>query len=286
MADQDTKFSVETLRSQFTSPYCLVPTSDNKILFMRTWYPPAGTAGNIAILFLHGITAHSGAYNNILATPLAKAGFYVYGLDIRGHGLSDGIRGDIPSTRRLILDICEALTYVRQKHQKTILLGHSVGVVMACRALAHCSALVDGVVFLSFARAFRPGMHREITTWTKIKIGLSAIIRPSHPIISYYHPGIAGIGDPMYTFQYTLRFMRAINPRGRFLPPQIKIPVYVGAGEYDELFRVEDVRNLFVELPAHQKVFYVLPGAKHAAFPGECLNSLFDWIRAQAYSKK
>ncbi len=279
MAVQDAKFSVETLRSSFTGPYCLVPTSDGKTLFMRAWSPPAGKAENIAILFLHGITAHSGAYNNILATPLATAGFYVYGLDLRGHGLSDGIRGDIPSTKRLVLDICEALAFVRKMHPKTILLGHSVGVVMACRALAHCPTLIDGAVFLSFARTFRPGMHKRISTWTKIKIAWSALINPSHPIINYSHPGIAGVGDPMYTFTYTLRFMRAINPRGKYLPLHISFPLYVGAGEQDELFAVDDVHKFYEELPASQKIFHVFPGAKHTAFPEGCLNHLFDWMQ-------
>ncbi len=279
MAEQETKFSVEKLRSTFTGPHYLVPTSDGKTLFMRAWEPPTERAENIAILFLHGITAHSGSYNNILATPLAKEGFHVYGLDLRGHGLSDGIRGDIPSKQRLVLDVCEALTFVRKKHPKTILLGHSVGVVMACRAFTHCPTLIDGAVFLSFAQTFRSGMHRRITTWTKLKIAWSALLHPSHPIISYSHPGIAGVGDPMYTFTYTLRFMRTINPRGNFFPPQITVPVYVGAGEHDELFAVEDARKFYEELRASQKVFHVLPGAKHTAFPGECLNHLFDWIR-------
>ncbi len=279
MAASNSKFSVSTLRSTFTGSHCLVTTSDGQTLFMRMWEPLNGTAKNVAILFLHGITAHSGAYNNILATPLARGGFTVYGLDLRGHGLSDGIRGDIPSTKRLVLDICEALAFVRKMHPKTILLGHSVGVVMACRALAHCPTLIDGAVFLSFARSFRPGMHKRITTWTKIKIAWSALLRPSHPIINYSHPGIAGIGDSMYTFIYTLRFMRAINPRGKYLPPQINIPVFMGAGEQDELFAVDDVRKFYEELPASQKSFHVLPGAKHAAFPEGCLNPLFDWMQ-------
>ncbi len=281
--DQDVKFSVEKLRSSYTGPHCLVPTSDGKTLFMRAWEP--AKAGSVAILFLHGITAHSGAYNNILATPLAKAGFHVYGLDLRGHGLSDGIRGDIPSKNRLVLDICEALAFVRKRHPKTVLLGHSVGVVLACRALSHCPTLVDGVVFLSFARAFRSGMHKRMTVWTKVKIACSALLRPSHPIINYSHPGIAGIGDPMYTFTYTLRFMRAINPRGKYIPSQINSPVFVGAGDHDELFAVDDVRKLFEELPASQKIFQVLPGAKHAAFPEGCLNHLFDWMQAQVVSR-
>ncbi len=282
MPVQDSKFSVATLRSTFPGPHCLVPTSDGKTLFMRVWEPPAGTAvGNMAILFLHGITAHSGAYNNILATPLAKGGFPVYGLDLRGHGLSDGVRGDIPSKKRLVRDICEAIACVKQKHPQVILLGHSVGVVAVNRALGHCPELCDAVVFLSFARRFRSGMHKSLTTWSKVKIACSALFRPSHPVINYSHPGIAGVADPMYTFTYTLRFMRAINPRGKYLPSLFSIPVYVGAGEYDELFGVDDVRKFYEELPASRKDFYVFPGAKHAAFPEGCLNHLLDWMKAQ-----
>ena len=284
MVDSNYQFNAAALRSTFSGSHCLVPTSDGKILFVRKWEPAGGQIEDAAILFLHGITAHSGAYNNILATPLAKAGFPTYGLDLRGHGLSDGIRGDVPTTDRLVRDICETIRVIRNHHAKLVLLGHSVGVVLACRALSHCPDLIDGAIFLSFARNFRPGVHKKRSLGNTVKILFSSVFRPSHPVIKYSHPGIAGIGDPMYTFTYTLRFMRAINPRGKFLPRQISIPVYVGAGDHDELFTVEAMKNFYEEVPATRKTFYVLPGAKHASFPGDCLNSLFEWIRVSFYS--
>ena len=78
------------LREEFKEPHYLIPTSDEKVLFLRAWEP--SISSNIAILIFHGITAYAEPYSEIAAKPLAKEGYSVFGLDLRGHGLSDGIR--------------------------------------------------------------------------------------------------------------------------------------------------------------------------------------------------
>ncbi|GAH58853.1 unnamed protein product, partial [marine sediment metagenome] len=95
---------VSKLREDFTDKHYLITTSDNIILFLRAWEPPKKS--NKAILILHGIAAYSGPYE-IMGKNLSKLDYTVFGLDLRGHGLSDGKRGDYPSRKRLIMDLTE-----------------------------------------------------------------------------------------------------------------------------------------------------------------------------------
>ena len=86
------------LREEYEEPHHLLLTSDGVSLFLRKWKPTTGTSRQSAILILHGITAYSGPYA-MIAEPLSERGFPVYSLDLRGHGLSDGNRGDCPRER-------------------------------------------------------------------------------------------------------------------------------------------------------------------------------------------
>ncbi|GAI80973.1 unnamed protein product, partial [marine sediment metagenome] len=100
------------LREEYDGPHHLLITSDGVNLFLRKWEPKTETPRQSAILILHGLTAYSGPYY-MIAEPLAERGFKVYGLDLRGHGLSDGNRGDCPSEERFVKDICETIKFVR-----------------------------------------------------------------------------------------------------------------------------------------------------------------------------
>src|SRR5690349_17843013 len=60
---------------------------DGTKLYVRTWLPE-GTPRAVVVL-VHGLKAHSGLYE-WPASEMAKAGFAVYALDLRGHGKSGG----------------------------------------------------------------------------------------------------------------------------------------------------------------------------------------------------
>ncbi len=144
---------VAALRNGYTGPHDLVRTSDGKILFVRRWDPKSNP--KLSILIFHGITAYSGPYGPLIAEQLSEAGFTVYGLDLRGHGLSDGSRGDHPSQDRLVKDLSETVVYVKSKSSKLVLLGHSLGALSAIVAFNSSPSEVDGLILLSVAEKIR-----------------------------------------------------------------------------------------------------------------------------------
>jgi len=268
---------IPKLRKNSKKPHHLITTSDNKTLFLREW--KAEDSSKVAILIFHGITAYSEPYNEI-ALPLTKEGYNVFGLDLRGHGLSDGNRGDMPSKERLIRDLCEVIDFLKNKFSTLIVFGHSLGVISAFIALKHCEDKLDGLILLSAARKVREGAYNKPSFSKKLKILYNSIVHKEKPVIDYYREGMRGLDDPLFNFKYTLRFLRILSPESLSIPEKIEIPVILGVGDQDELFEVESAKALYEEIPSETKNFFILKGAKHAEFPEGSFSGLINWLNS------
>ncbi|MFX0010872.1 MAG: alpha/beta hydrolase [Candidatus Hermodarchaeota archaeon] len=270
---------VKKLREEFKDPFDLVTTSDGIILFLRKWEPP--NPSNIAVLILHGRTSYS-KYYEMFGNAISQAGFTAVGLDLRGHGLSDGIRGDYPSKERLFNDLVETIIFLKKQFKSLILFGHSLGVLNALISTTYSSEKVDGLILLSAGKTIRPGVYKKLSFFEKLKILFSSILRPSKPVIKYYREGMVGLDDPLFTFNYTLRFVRLIDFKILDRLDELHCPVFFGIGEHDELFSVESARSLFDGLPCQDKKFFVMPGAKHAVrFTEETFNEITSWLKTK-----
>jgi len=268
---------VEALREEYKGAHHLLTTSDGLTLFLRKWESQSETPRKSAVLILHGITAYSGPYA-MLAEPLSDRGFTVYGLDTRGHGMSDGGRGDCPSRERYIADICETVRFVSRRHETLVLLGHSLGVVSSIFAMNHCLESLGGAVLLSAGRALRGRIGGELSFIQRLKILLSSIVAPGRPVIKYEREGMVGLDDPLFNFSYTLRFMRMGRFEDEAFPEKVDFPVFVGIGDSDEVFSVDSCRELYEDIPSDSKEFHVIDGAKHAEFPDGAWEPLFMWM--------
>lgn len=84
------------------------------------------------VVFLHSVAEHSGRYREV-AAGLKEAGYGVYRFDCRGHGRSDGARGDVQG----FLDyVCDADLVVERARAHfpglpVFLAGHSMGALVA-----------------------------------------------------------------------------------------------------------------------------------------------------------
>jgi pimeloyl-ACP methyl ester carboxylesterase len=270
------ELNVSKLREEFKDPHYLINPDDNTTLFLRAW-EPSSNLKNIAILIFHGITAYSGPYE-LIAKPLSNSGYSVFGLDLRGHGLSDGNRGDYPNRECLIKDLCTTISFLKNKFPTLTLLGHSLGVMSSIVAVNNCIENIDGLILLSAGREARPGVYTPLSILDKLKIVFSSLISPSKPVISYYREGMTGLDDPLYNFKYTLRFMRIFNPKKLEIPEKLDIPVIVGVGDQDEIFTVESAKNLLNEIQGDNKEFFVMKNGKHAEFPKDSFKPLISWL--------
>ena len=270
---------VKKLREDFKEPYEVVTTSDGITLFLRKW--ESQSPSNKAVLILHGITAYSGPYE-MFGKAIAKAGFTAVGLDLRGHGLSDGNRGDYPSKERLINDLVETIVYLKKKYNSLLLFGHSLGVLTALITKKNSTEKIEGLILLSAGKTINPGVYKSPSVLQKLKILVSAIFRPSKPVINYYREGISGLDDPLFNFKYTLRFMRLVSFQDLDFSEEINCPVILGVGEHDEIFSVESAQSLLDEIPCKDKTFFIMAGAKHAVeFSEEVFKEIKSWLSAK-----
>lgn len=94
----------------------------------RRW--TADGAARATVLMLHGINEHSGRYEHV-GRQLAAAGFHVVAYDHQGHGESGGVRSYVEEFDRFLEDAEDHLANCREFGLPVVMLGHSMGGLIA-----------------------------------------------------------------------------------------------------------------------------------------------------------
>jgi len=269
------------LRQEYSGPHYVFTTSDGETLFIRHWKPDtvATARKDIAVLLYHGVTAYSGAYE-MAGVPISEAGYNVFGLDYRGHGLSGGNRGDAASKERWIADLAESVKFVKSLgYKQVIVMGHSMGMAAAICAATAVPDELAGVILLSGAYEGKKGNSMEkLSIFQKARIFSSAIFRPSHQAVEAYSDDMLGLNDPLFSYKYTVRFLTMLDVKKLHLPAGMAVPVLVAVGDQDEVFEVEKVREFFDQVPQADKEFLVWKGAMHAKISRDHWEQIVDWL--------
>lgn len=98
-------------------------------LFGQAWKP---NSVNGTILLIHGFAEHIGNYGRLI-NDFVEANFAVIALDMRGHGLSEGIRGFVESPQCYAEDIEEWVDYCFPHiapNKPLFIWGHSLGALV------------------------------------------------------------------------------------------------------------------------------------------------------------
>ncbi|GAB3767699.1 alpha/beta hydrolase [Ramlibacter monticola] len=130
--------------------------SDGENLAVQDWHLSYGVRPRALVLLVHGLGEHAGRYDG-LARLLSHWGFLVRGYDHYGHGQSGGTRGALPQPHRLLDDLADLVESTRSRSPglPLVLLGHSLGGLVAAGLVARGIAPVDGLVLSSPALAPR-----------------------------------------------------------------------------------------------------------------------------------
>lgn len=100
-------------------------------IVVRTWSNPGA---RYAVLLAHGYGEHSGRYEHV-ADALVADGAVVVAPDHVGHGLSEGERALVPDVEEVVDDLDAARDAVVPAGLPVVLLGHSMGGIVATRYL-------------------------------------------------------------------------------------------------------------------------------------------------------
>ena len=125
--------------------------SDGENLAVQDWPLPEGEPCRGTVLLVHGLGEHVGRYDAV-ARRLNDWGFAVRGYDQYGHGESGGPRGGLTSDLRLLDDLADLVDATRARMpagQPLVLLGHSMGGLVASRFVSLKIRPVDALVLSS-----------------------------------------------------------------------------------------------------------------------------------------
>ncbi len=142
---------VADLSGKIDDRHGFVTSADQTRLFYRHW--PASTTWNgRVVVVLHGIGYHSAPYK-VIADALNPQGTEVYGLDARGHGLSQGRRGFVGTSAEVGADVECMIRLVKQQQPKAkvFLLGDSMGADLALNYAKRNSRELAGLILLALA---------------------------------------------------------------------------------------------------------------------------------------
>jgi acylglycerol lipase len=173
-------------------------------IYWQGWIPDDPTG---VVVLTHGLAEHGGRYWHV-ATRLAQDGYATYVADHRGHGKSDGVKGNINRMSEVVTDL---ETMVRSAAQRQpdlpmFLYGHSMG----------------GLVALAYVLTGRPAeLKGLIITSVAIDLGVgSAAERLAAKVLSRVAPSVGTVQLDASTISRDPEAVRAydedpLNYRGK-----------------------------------------------------------------------
>lgn len=114
-------------------------------IHVRTWLPAGAPAGVVVVA--HGFAEHGGRYAAV-AERLVDQGLVVRVADHRGHGLSEGKRTSVVRFDDYVDDVTTVIAQARARWPslRLVLLGHSMGGLIALDLAVRPDAPIDGLV--------------------------------------------------------------------------------------------------------------------------------------------
>lgn len=149
--------------------------ADGLSVFVRDWPHPQARD---AVLMVHGLGEHSGRYRQ-LAQWFHARGYAVRCYDQRGHGETAGQRGAVRQSDDLLDDLAIVYNdYAAQQPRKPLLLGHSMGGLVATRAVLDGRVNPDALLLSS------PALRSHESIWLIRLASVLARVLPNLPLRS------------------------------------------------------------------------------------------------------
>lgn len=259
------------------------------------------TSFSTMLVFIHGTAAQSKLYLP-LADTLRHYGIATALLDLRGHGLSEGIRGDAKNTTALARDLKLFLDTLRAKYpgKKIVLGGHSLGAGACLKYLAFFyerKSLYrppDALVLMS--GGFYPNPNRVRAS--RSQQGAFARINPLQSfllipdILLDLHPKAfeillpddslvrEAVSKQLLTTHYALTFFLAAFPIDVIEAyQQVKFPTLLVIGKDDELLHIADAEYTLSRLPVKEKSL-IVSDANHINVIWRSAPAIATWINS------
>lgn len=266
--------------SSILSPFT---AADGENIALQDWPLPDHWPTNQArglVLIVHGLGEHAGRYQAV-ARELNAWGFVVRSYDHHGHGESGGIQGGLPHAMRLIDDLADVVDdsrrmmmdqYGMQQRHPLILLGHSMGGVVAAGFVRQNIRPVDGLVLSS------PALDPGLDAWQKFLMSTLTRVAPNLRVnnglklnfLSRNPEAIAAYErDPLVHPWISARLARFISDEGRAIinaAPLWDVPTLLMVAGSDRLVRPQGSRDFAAAAPKSLVEAHVFEPMYHELF--------------------
>lgn len=231
--------------------------SDGDNVVIQDWPLAQGTPLRGVVIIVHGLGEHAGRYDHV-AEKLNSWGFAVRGYDQCGHGESGGARGGMPTDTRLLDDLADIIDSTRARMDKStplILLGHSMGGLVAGRFVSLGIRPVDALVMSS------PALNPGLSAFQKLLVAVLPKMVPNlrvgnglNPTFLSHDPQVVAtyLADPLVHDRISARLARFIaeaGPATVALAPQWKIPTLLMYAGDDRLLNAQGSRDFAKAAP-------------------------------------
>lgn len=267
--------------------------SDGENLAIQDWPDYQGERLRGVVLLVHGLGEHAGRYE-VVAGQLNAWGFAVRGYDQYGHGESGGARGGLPSDARLLDDLADIVDTTRARmppDTPLILLGHSLGGLVAARFVSLALRPVDALVLSS--PALDPGLNAvqklllavlpKIAPNLRVGNGLDASLISHDPAVV-----AAYLADPLVHDRISGRLARFIadaGPATVALASQWQVPTLLMYAGADKLVNPAGSRAFVTQAPPQVVAARCFDGLRHEIFnelqPEPVFAALRQWLDAR-----
>ena len=263
-------------------------TEDGLNLYLRRDIPHRPRA---LILLLHSLGEHSGLYS-AAAARLNKAGYGVYRLDFRGHGRSDGPRGDVQNFEDYLRDTDAAVESARRAFPglALILLGHSMGALVAASYAVAFPGKVDGEVSTCGALRMIPALEflRGCSRHTHSERGDErfSLLLPKRQEADSWQD------DRQRLDSVTVRLAGKVWIQGAdWFAPRMKeltTPLLILHGEDDSLVPPEISRWFYEGVSSQDRRLLLYPAQGHSLLKedGEALDDIIAWLDTHRHSEQ
>jgi alpha-beta hydrolase superfamily lysophospholipase len=248
-----------------------ISAADGTRLHVADYLLPASQARG-SIVLMHGLGEHSGRYRHV-AKFLNDHGLSVRTYDHRGHGRSEGSRGDVVHGDPMLQD-AEIVVEDFSAHfsEPPFLLGHSMGGLFAARfALMHLAPL-RGLILSSPALAVRLSGIQRVLLDLMYAVAPSVAVPNGLPARMLSHdPAVvrAYKADPLVHNKISARLMRSMLSSIDYCAAHaatMTIPTLLLVAGDDHLVDPEGSKRFFARLPPQLAQMHAYPGAYHEVF--------------------
>jgi pimeloyl-ACP methyl ester carboxylesterase len=226
------------------------------------------------LVFVPGTSVYGLCYAELLY-EIGKQGYNIVAMDPRGHGRSEGSRGDY-SIDELMLDVENVVAFAKQRFNKKVsLMGSSQGGIV-CFYLAAKDIEVDSIICQNFAdltwkethtiaryptlaKIGQPIIRALGRAFPKVKVSTLSYLDLKSIKIKYFgnlHHFI--VDDPFAITKISLRAARSLVKAKMAKPiEKIKIPLFVFQGDKDIVFPLAYTKKIYERLtcPKQMKTY-------------------------------